>query len=68
MDIPRYSSYNDLYRYAKEIVIFIKIHVLHIRIYTPVETTHIFLTHLDNTKFDTAVQLCQSSIHGAITI
>ena len=42
MDIPRYSSYNDLYRYAKEIMIFIKTHALHIRIYTPAETTMFF--------------------------
>jgi len=33
MDIPRYSSYNELYRYAKEIVIFVKTHALHMRIY-----------------------------------
>ena len=54
MDIPKYSSYNDLYRYAKEIVIFIKTNALHMHIYTPAETT-IFFTHLDNTKFDAAV-------------
>jgi len=68
MDIPRYSLYNDLYRYAKEIVIFVKTHTLHMRIYTPAETTQFFCTHLDNTKFDTAVQLCQSAIHSATTI
>ena len=44
MDIPRYSSYNDLYRYAKEIVIFIKTHALHMRIYTPAEVTQFFST------------------------
>ena len=68
MDITRYSSYNDVYRYAKEIVIFVKTHALYMRIYTPAESTHFFLTHLDNTKFDTAVHLCQSAIHGATTI
>ena len=55
MDIPRDISYNDLYRYAKEIVIFVKTHALHMHIYTPVKTTQFFLTHLDNTKLDTAV-------------
>ena len=35
---------------------------------TPQRKQQFFLTHLDNTKFDTTVQLCQGEIHGAITI
>jgi len=66
MDIPTYSSYNDLYRYAKELIYFVKTHGLHQRYYTPEETTQMYLTHLNNPKFDDAVQLCQNAIYGSV--
>lgn len=47
---------------------FVKSHGLHKRYYTPEETTHMFLTHLDNEKFDDAVQLAQNAIHSSSTI
>jgi len=68
MDIPKYSSYNDLYRYAKELVYFVKTHGLHQQYFISEETTQMYLTHLDNPKFDDAVQLCQNAIHGSVTM
>jgi len=29
VDIPKYSSYNDLYRFSKEMVLYVKTHQLH---------------------------------------
>ena len=68
MNIPKYSSYNDLYRYTKKLVYFVKTHGLDKCHYTPEETTQMYLTHLDNPKFDDAVQLCQKFIHGSTTL
>ena len=56
IDIPKYSDLNDLYRYAREITIYVDLHDLKSRIYTDKETTHIFLSHLDNPHYASSVR------------
>lgn len=61
VNIPKYSIFNNLYKYAKEILHIMKNQGLHNMHYSPSEVPQIFLTHLDDRKYsDTSIQLFQT--------
>ena len=45
--MPKYSSFKNLFQYAKEIGQYVKTRAFKNRIYTDKEVYHIFLTQLD---------------------
>ena len=67
VNIPNYSIFNNLYKYAKEILHFMKNQGLHNMHYSPSEVPQIFLTHLDDRKYyDTSIQLFQTLSMGEL--
>ena len=56
VDIPKYSSYRSLFRYAREIKQYVNNHAIKNRVFSERETTHIFLSHLDDPRYATAVR------------
>ena len=68
IDIPKYSSFNNLFRYAREVKAYVNNHSLKQRSFSNKEVTHIFLSHLDDDKYSTAVKQCEMAILHALII
>ena len=62
IDIQKYSTYNNLFRYDKEIKQYFKNHKIQQRVFTEKETTHIFLSHLDHPHYAIAVKKYEADI------
>ena len=62
VDIPKYSTYNSLFRYAREIKQYVKNHKIQMRVFIEREITHIFLSHLDHPRYATAVKQREADI------
>ena len=62
IDIPKYSTYNSLFRYAREIKQYVQKHKLKSRDFSEQEITQIFLSHLDNSRFTAAIKQCENAI------
>ena len=62
VDIPKYSSFNNLFRYAREIKTYIDNHSLKSRIFSDKEITNIFLSHLDDRHYSSAIKQCEMAI------
>ena len=62
VDIPKYSSYNSLFRYAREVRQYVKNHKLKSREFSEQEITQIFLSHLDHPRYDNAIKQCENAI------
>ena len=62
VDIPKYSTYRSLFRYTREINQYIKNHAIKSRVFSARETTHIFLSHLDDPYYAAAVSQCKAAI------
>ena len=60
--IPKYSTFNDIYRYAREIGHYIYNHALKQREFSVREVSHIFLSHLDNEHNASAINKCEAAI------
>ena len=68
IDIPKYSDFGDLYRYAREITVYVESHALKQRVYSDKEITHIFLSHLDDAHYATAVTQIEGEIQLATDV
>ena len=62
VDIPKYSTFNDIYRYAREIGHYASGHALKNREFSVREVSHIFLSHLDNKHYASAIDNCEAAI------
>ena len=62
VDIPKYSDYNNLYSYTKEIVAYVDSHDLKLRTFTDRETTVTCLSHLDNKWYTKTVKECEMAL------
>ena len=68
IDIPKYSTYRDLYRYAREINGYVANHALKNRAFSDREVSHIFLSHLDSDHFNSAIGKCEAHLQAANVI
>ena len=55
-DIPKYSAYDDLYTFANAITEFEKLQQLSHRLYSDLEMTTMYLEHIDNKRYEDAVE------------
>jgi len=62
IDIPKYTDFNDIFRYVREVTVYVEAHKLRQRIYTEKETTHIFLSHLDDEHYTSLMKNIESSL------
>jgi len=62
VDIPKYSTYNSLFRFAREVKQYVSNHKLKSRDFTEQEITQIFLSHLDHPRYATAIKQCENAI------
>ena len=62
VDIPKYSTYNSLFRFAREVKQYVKNHKLKSRDFTEQEITQIFLSHLDHPRYAVAIKQCENAI------
>ena len=60
--IPKYSTFNDIYRYAREIGHYVSNHALKQREFSVKEVSHIFLSHLYNENYASAINKCEAAI------
>ena len=67
-DIPKYSTYGDLFEFAKAIHTYIANHALKNRMYSDMEMTHMFLSHLDDEHYSAAVKECKAALLLATTV
>ena len=68
VDIPKYSTYKSLFRYAREIKQYVKNHKIKNRIYTEMEITQIFLSHLDDPQYASAVKDIEAALLLSTTV
>ena len=58
----KYSDFNDLYRYAREVSLYLANHELEQRSFSIKETTLTFLSHLDNPRYKLVVKEREGAI------
>ena len=68
IDIPKYSTFKNLFRYAREIKTYVANHALRNRSFSEKETTHIFLSHIDDDRFKHAINKCEMAILHDTTV
>ena len=68
VDIPKYSTYKSLFRYAREIKQYVKNHNIRNRIYTEMEITQIFLSHLDEPQYASTVKDIEAALLLSTTV
>ena len=68
VDIPKYSDYNNLYSYTKDIVAYVDSHELKLRTFTDRETTVMCLSHLDNKRYAKTVKECEMALRLSTVI
>ena len=68
IDIPKFSDSNDLFVYAKEILDFVDKHNINSRTYTQREISEMYLSHLDDEKYEEAKSKCESTISTSTTV
>ena len=56
VDHPKFSDFNDLYSYANSVEEFVKLQNINGRFYQDVEMTIMFLKHIDNDRYEKAVE------------
>ena len=61
-DIPRYSTFKNLFTYAKAIRLYVNNHALQHRLYSDKEVTNIFLSHLDGETHAPAVKEVKAAL------
>ena len=62
VDIPKYSSFQNLFKYAKEVKHYVSNHGLKNRFFTEKEITETFLMHLDDPHFHAAIEHYKTTI------
>ena len=62
VDIPKYSSFEDLFHYARKVTVYIDNHAFKNRTFSNKEATHIVLSHLDKPRYAGATKHCESVI------
>ena len=67
-DIPKYSTFKNLFTYAKAIKDYVDNHALQNRLYADKEVTNIFLSHLDGAAYDSAVKEVTAAILLSSTV
>ena len=67
-DIPKYSLFKNLFRYAREIKSYVNNHTLKRQSLSNREITHIFLSHLDEDRYSSAIRKCEMAILHGTTI
>ena len=61
-NIPKFLEYNNLYSYAKAITLFVSNNTLQNLLYQDKEVTEIFLSHLDDEKYSSAIKECRAAL------
>ena len=67
-DIPKYSDFNGMYMYSREVSLYVANHALKQRSFSIKETTVMFLSHLDDPRYKLAVKECEAAILHSSTI
>ena len=62
VDIPKYSTYNILFRFAREVKQYVLNHKLKSRDVIEQEITQIFLSHLDHPSYASSIKQCEEGI------
>jgi len=68
IDIPKYSDFGDLFRYAREITVYVESHSLQQRFFSDRENTHIFLSYLDDSHYRSSVRYIKTTIMLSVKI
>ena len=68
VNIHKYSTYNSLFCYAREMKQYVKNHKMENRVFTDRDITHMFLSRLDNVHYENAVKTWDTSILHTTTI
>jgi len=68
VEIPKYSDYNNLYRYAKKIFAYVDSHELKLRTFIDRETTAMYLSHLDDKRYAKTVKECEMALRRSTIV
>lgn len=68
IDIPKYSAYQNLYCYVREIKHYVTNHALKLREFSDSEVTYVFLSHPDSKYFKLAIGKCETALQMSIQV